>query len=64
MAKTAIRRGQRFYDPKNKTINYVLQNKFASGKSLLVGTNPFTGEVTTVLRSSKNLIKPRMVPIR
>jgi hypothetical protein len=63
MAELVISKGQKFYDPLNKSINYVLLNGFASGKSLLVGTNPLTGEVTTVLRSSKNLIKPRMVPI-
>ncbi|MDR2274875.1 MAG: hypothetical protein LBF27_28460 [Sphingobacterium sp.] len=64
MAETAISKGQKFYDPLNKSINYVLPNGFASGKSLLVGTNPLTGEVATVLRSSKNLIKPRMIPIK
>ncbi|MEJ7677490.1 MAG: hypothetical protein WKG06_06385 [Segetibacter sp.] len=64
MVELAISKGQKFYDPLNKSINYVLPNGFASGKSLLVGTNPFTGEVTTVIRSSKNLIRPRMVPIQ
>jgi hypothetical protein len=64
MAETAIRLGQKFYDPLNKSINYVLPNGFASGKSLLVGTNPLTGQVTTVLRSSKNLINKRFIPIR
>ena len=64
MAKTAIRRGRKFYDPKNKTINYVLENKFASGKSLLVGTNPFTGELTTVIRGSRNLVKRRFIEIK
>ena len=64
MAQTAISKGQKFYDPLNKSINYILPNSFGSGKSLLVGTNPLTGEITTVLRSSKNLIKPRMIPIK
>ena len=63
MAELAISKGQKFYDPLNKSINYILPNGFGSGKSLLVGTNPLTGEVTTVLKSSKNLIKPRMIPI-
>lgn len=63
MAETAIAKGQKFYDPLNKSINYVLPNGFASGKSLLVGTNPLTGQVTTVLRSSKNLINKRFIPI-
>ncbi len=64
MAQTAISKGQQFYDPLNKSINHILPNGFGSGKSLLVGTNPLTGEITTVLRSSKNLIKPRMIPIK
>jgi len=64
MAELAISKGQKFYDPLNKSINYVLPNGFGSGKSLLVGTNPLTGEVTTVIRSSKNLINSRFVPIK
>jgi hypothetical protein len=64
MAETAISKGQKFYDPLNKSINYVLPNGFASGKSLLVGTNPLTGQVTTILRSSKNLINSRFMPIK
>ena len=54
MAEMAISKGQKFYDPLNKSNNYVLPTGYDSGKSLLVGTNPLTGEVTTVLRSSKN----------
>ena len=64
MAEMAIIKGQKFYDPLNKSINYVLPNGYASGKSLLVGTNPLTGEVTTVIRSSKNLINKRFIPIK
>ncbi len=64
MALTAINKGQKFYDPLNKSINYVLPNGFGSGKSLLIGTNPLTGKVTTAIRSSKNLIKNRFIPIK
>jgi hypothetical protein len=64
MAELAISKGQKFYDPLNKSINYVLTNGFASGKSLLVGTNQLTGEITTVIRSSKNLIRSRFIPIK
>jgi len=64
MAQTAINKGLKFYDPLNKSINYILPNGFGSGKSLLVGTNPLSGEITTVLRSSKNLIKQRLIPIK
>ena len=40
-----------------------MPNGLGSGKGLLVGTNPLTGEVTTVIRSSKNLINKRFIPI-
>ena len=63
MAKVAIRTGQKFYDPLNKSINYVLPKGFASGKSLLVGTNPLSGQITTVIRSSKNLINARFISV-
>jgi hypothetical protein len=64
MAQTAINKGLKFYDPKNGSINYVLRSGFGSGKSLLVGTNPLTGNVTTVIRSSKNLVNSRFIPIK
>ncbi len=63
MADVAIKKGLRFYDPKNKSINYVLKNVFGSGKDLLIGTNPLTGDITTVLRGA-NLVRNRMLPIR
>lgn len=63
MVSKAIEKGAKFYDPKNGTINYVLKNGFASGKDLLVGTNPLTGSVTTVIRSSKNLANKRFIPL-
>jgi uncharacterized protein DUF4258 len=45
----AIRKGTQYYDRRNGTISHVLEGGFASGKSLLVGTNPSTGLVTTVI---------------
>jgi len=63
MVRVAINKGLKLYDPLNKSINYILPNSFSSGKHLLIGTDPFTGEVRTVLRSSKNLIKTRMTPV-
>jgi hypothetical protein len=63
MAQITINKGLKFYDPYNKSINYILPNSFASGKHLLIGTDPRTGEIRTVLRGSKNLIKPRMISI-
>jgi hypothetical protein len=57
MVRTAIAKGTRYYDSKNGTVNYVLKNGFASGKDLLVGTNPFTGTVTTVIRGRNLVVK-------
>lgn len=60
MTQTTINKGLRYFDPKNGTINYVLRNGFASGKDILVGTNPLSGKVTTVIRGNK-LIRPRFI---
>lgn len=61
MIKVAIRRGEMFWDPANKSIVYVIRRGFASGQDLLVATDPFTGAVKTVIRG-KNLVRPRFVP--
>lgn len=63
MVKTVLKRAQKFYDPRNNSINYIIPNAFGSGKSILVGVDIATGKIKTVLRSSKNLIKDRMIPI-
>ena len=63
MIGIAIRKGARFYDPKNKTINYLLRGGFASGKDLLVGRNPLTGKITTVIRGTNISTIKRMIPI-
>ncbi|GIV16605.1 MAG: hypothetical protein KatS3mg022_2040 [Armatimonadota bacterium] len=47
MVRKAIERGKQFWDPKTKTINHVLEHGMASGKHLVVGRNPVTGEVST-----------------
>ena len=62
MVKVALEKGLKFYDPKNGTINYILKNGFASGKDLLIGTNPITGEIATVIRGT-NLVAKRFIPI-
>lgn len=62
MIQTAINKGQVFYDPRNGTINFVLRGGFASGRDLLVGQNPMTGVITTVIRGT-NLVRPRMIPV-
>jgi hypothetical protein len=61
MIRTALEKGTRYWDPKNKVFNYILPNGFASGKDLLVGFNPVTGKVTTVIRGT-DLTVPRLVP--
>jgi len=61
MVKTALDKGTPFFDPKHGTINYVLKEGFASGKDLLVGRNPFTGKITTVIRGT-DLVSRRLVP--
>ena len=63
MVKKALEKGVPYLDPKNGTMNYVLEGGFASGKSLLVGQNPNTGLITTVIRGT-NLVRPRMTPLR
>jgi hypothetical protein len=62
MVEVALDKGKRFWDPKNKTVNYVLEEGFASGKDLLVGRNPVTGKITTVIRGN-DLVVPRFVPL-
>jgi RHS repeat-associated protein len=62
MIEVALRKGTAFWDPKNKTVNYVLEEGFASGKSLLVGQNPVTRKITTVIRGN-DLISSRFVPL-
>jgi hypothetical protein len=61
MIDVALRKGVRVWDPKSKTFDYVLKGGFASGKDLLVGQNPVSGTITTVIRGT-NLVRPRMTP--
>lgn len=62
MVDAAVRGGTRFWDPKNELLNYILKGGFASGKDLLVGMNPGTGVVTTVIRGA-DLVARRFIPI-
>lgn len=57
MIDTAIKKGEKLWDPKNKSIIYILKDGFASGKSLLVARNPITGNVKTVIRGNYNKLK-------
>jgi len=60
MIQATIKNGTRYWDPKNGTFNYVLRGGFVSGKDALVGLNPVTNTVTTVLRGTVNV--GRMIP--
>jgi hypothetical protein len=57
-----LARGQQFFDPKNQVINSVLRGGMASGQSILVGRNPQTGLITTVITGS-DLISSRFIPL-
>lgn len=62
MVNVAVRKGTRFWDPKHKTVMHVLRGGMASGKSLAVGRNPVTGQITTVMVGNR-AIRPRWVAI-
>lgn len=49
----ALRQGTRYYDRKNGTFSHVLESGFASGRSLVVATNVFTGRVVTVINPKR-----------
>lgn len=51
--QAAVQRGTRYFDRKNGTFNYVLQGGYASGDSLIVATNVFTGRIVTVIRKRR-----------
>jgi hypothetical protein len=63
MAQTAISSGSKFFDPKNGTINYILEGGFSSGKDLLIGTNQINGAIKTGIKGT-NLVRPRMIQIK
>ena len=52
MIDKAIKKGNVYYDFKNSSYSFVLENGFASGKTLQVGQNPVTRKITTVMRKS------------
>ena len=55
MVRATIKNGAHYWDPKNGTFNYVLRGGFSSGKDALVGVNPVTDVITTVLRGTINV---------
>jgi len=60
MIQIALTKGKKFWDPKNKTVNFVLEKGFASGQSLIVAKNPVTGTIATVIKGNR-VIRPRFV---
>jgi hypothetical protein len=63
MIEVALRKGLKFWDPKNTSYVFVLKEGMASGKDLLVAIDPVSGIVKTTIRGS-DLIVPRLVPIK
>jgi hypothetical protein len=63
MVNMAIRRGERYWDPKNLSVAHILRGGMASGKDLLVARNPLTGKITTVI-TGRRLPRPRMERLR
>lgn len=61
--KKVIQLGERFYDPTNNSVVYVVKGGMASGKSVAVATDAVTGVVKTVFTSSKSVIRARFIPI-
>ena len=57
MIDAALRKGQTFWDPARKTLQFVLNP--TSGKMVGVSVNPATKTITTVMRQSRRLVRPR-----
>jgi RHS repeat-associated protein len=62
MVEKAVEVGEKFYDPKNNSLVYVIRNGMATGKDLAVALDPFTGAVKTVMVNLK-AVRPRFVPL-
>jgi len=64
MIEVALEKGTSYWDPKNYVVNYVLEGGFASGKTLLVGQNPVTKQITTVIRGhTRKILRPRFIKL-
>lgn len=61
--KKVIQVGERYYDPANNSIVYVIKGGMGSGKSIAVATDAVDGTVKTVMTSSKTVIRPRFIPM-
>jgi RHS repeat-associated protein len=62
MVNAALNKGTRYWDPRHGTNAFVLRGGFASGKSLVVGVNPVTKNVTTAIRASRPSTRLILLP--
>jgi hypothetical protein len=51
--RVAVEKGAQYADRLHGTVSHVLNEAFASGKTLVVARNPTTNVVTTVIRQTK-----------
>jgi RHS repeat-associated protein len=63
MATKVVARGQRYWDPRNQSVVYVLRRAMASGKDIAVATVPFTHRVKTVM-VNRGVVLKRYIKIR
>ena len=59
----AMQIGEKFFDPKNNSIVYVVRKGMASGKDLAVAVGIDSGELSTVMVNSK-AVRPRFIPVQ
>lgn len=62
MIDLTVKKGLKYWDPKNKSVVHVLKNGMASGKHMQVAVDPITKNIKTVINNSSKLPK-RFVPI-
>lgn len=63
MAEKTIEKGLRYYDPKHKSIVYILHNGMASGEHLALAVVPHSGLLKTVYTMRPNYFPKRLIPI-
>ena len=62
MVEKAIQVGEKFYDPKNDSVVYVVRKGMASGKDLAVAVNK-AGTVLKTVMVNANAVRPRFQPM-
>jgi RHS repeat-associated protein len=58
--RQALQQGVRAWDPRNGLVTFILREE--AGKSVIVGVNPSTGWITTVIRTAKVSSRYRILP--